>query len=495
MRIAFLNPQGNFDPTDRGWTEHPDFGGQLVYVKELSLALGELNCKVDILTRQIIDPNWPEFAATFDNYPGHHNIRIIRLPCGPDHLLPKEELWPWIREWVENIIRFYQNEGQFPVAATSHYGDGGLAAALLQERLGTLFTFTAHSLGAQKMDQFLKSRESLSQLLQRFHFDKRIAAERLSMARASRIITSTRQERFEQYKHQIYAGAVDPQDDQKFAVIPPGVNLRLFGIDQKDEFEERIAEKVEAMLKRDIPESRCHLPVVICSSRLDRKKNHVALLRAWQVNQRLRDSANLALVVNDHPDPLRQRNSFYSGEKLSILNQIVEILEKANLWPCVTAFDLKNQKELAAAYRYFAKNRRGIFALTSVYEPFGLAPLEAMACGLPAVVTKNGGPSESLQDEKTEYGILVDPNDPADIGNGLTRLTLDLREWRLMQQAGIHRVNEKHTWEKAAESYLVEIHAILAGEVASQRTYPIPNYFKNPENNDIDEEWLKKHLP
>ena len=37
MRIAFLNPQGNFDPEDSYWTEHPDFGGQLVYVKQVAL--------------------------------------------------------------------------------------------------------------------------------------------------------------------------------------------------------------------------------------------------------------------------------------------------------------------------------------------------------------------------------------------------------------------------------------------------------------------------
>ncbi len=34
MHIVFLNPQGNFDPADSYLTEHPDFGGQLVYVKE-----------------------------------------------------------------------------------------------------------------------------------------------------------------------------------------------------------------------------------------------------------------------------------------------------------------------------------------------------------------------------------------------------------------------------------------------------------------------------
>jgi len=100
MRIAFLNPQGNFDPEDSHWTEHPDFGGQLVYVKQVALAMGELGHQVDILTRQIIDPDWPEFSKSIDTYPQAKNIRIIRLPAGPEDFLRKELLWPYlIQDW------------------------------------------------------------------------------------------------------------------------------------------------------------------------------------------------------------------------------------------------------------------------------------------------------------------------------------------------------------------------------------------------------------
>jgi sucrose-phosphate synthase len=91
----------------------------------------------------------------------------------------------------------------------------------------------------------------------------------------------------------------------------------------------------------------------------------------------------------------------------------------------VSAFDLNSQEELAACYRFVGRSKRGIFALTAAYEPFGLAPLEAMAAGLPAVVTRNGGPRESLQDEGGVYGILVDPEDPHDIARGLRELVLD----------------------------------------------------------------------
>ena len=96
MHVAFVNPQGNFDPDDSYWTAHPDFGGQLVYVKELALAMGNLGHKVDIVTRRIIDPDWPEFAGDVDAYPHAPNVRILRIPCGPDEFLPKEELWPYL---------------------------------------------------------------------------------------------------------------------------------------------------------------------------------------------------------------------------------------------------------------------------------------------------------------------------------------------------------------------------------------------------------------
>ena len=41
MHILFFNPQGNFDPEDSHLTEHPDFGGQLVYVKEVAMAMAD----------------------------------------------------------------------------------------------------------------------------------------------------------------------------------------------------------------------------------------------------------------------------------------------------------------------------------------------------------------------------------------------------------------------------------------------------------------------
>ena len=130
MHVAFINPQGNFDPDDSYWTAHPDFGGQLVYVKELALAMGNLDHRVDIITRRIVDPEWPEFASDTDAYADAPNVRILRVPCGPDTFLAKEELWPYLgTEFVPRLLDLYETEGSLPDALTAHYGDGGLCAA------------------------------------------------------------------------------------------------------------------------------------------------------------------------------------------------------------------------------------------------------------------------------------------------------------------------------------------------------------------------------
>ncbi|MFN2168658.1 MAG: glycosyltransferase, partial [Anaerolineae bacterium] len=447
-----------------------------VGVKEVALALGRMGHQVDILARRIVDPEWEGFEARLDAYPGEPNVRIVRLSCGGDDtFLRKEDLWPFLgTDWVPNIIRFYAAEGRQPDAATAHYGDGGLVGALWQAKGGPPYTLTGHSLGAQKLDRLLQNgTDTLANLDAHYRFGLRIAAERVAMNHAGRIITSTLQERMEQYGHAAYQGAVDPADDGKFAVVPPGVNLRIFDANAQGD-DERIAAHVEKVIARDIAAGRRGLPAVLCSSRLDPKKNHIGLVHAFAGSEALREAANLLIVVCGAED-IHSREGLTASEQ-EVLDEIVAVCEAHDLWGMVSAFSLASQKELAAAYRYLSA-RRSVFALTALYEPFGLAPLEAMAAGLPAAVTRNGGPSESLYDvaSGTEYGVLVDPADPDDIAAGLLRLVGTDNEWEAFQQAGRQRVLSRYTWEQTADGYLAVIQDMLAKGVV------IPDYFWHPE--------------
>ena len=480
MHVLFLNPQGNFDPSDAYWMEHPDFGGQLVYVKEVALAMERQGHTVDIVTRQFDDPDWPEFSGRLDKYPGHDGVRVVRIPCGPaDQFLPKEELWPHLgTDWLQGILDFYEDDAHEPEAVTTHYADGGLVGALLEERTGIPFTFTGHSLGAQKMDRLGVDRDNLAELDERFHFARRLMAERVAMNRAARVITSTRQERFEQYSHVAYRDAIDVNMDERFAVIPPGVNRRLFHEEPTD-LDTDIRERIEQALARDVSSERRDLPLVLCSSRLDHKKNIVGLVRAFVEDETLQRTANLAIVARGAENALRQRDE-YSGESRAILDEIAQLLDAHGLWHAVTSFPLNSQTELAAAYRVVAE-RRSVFALTALYEPFGLAPLEAMSCGLPAVVTQNGGPSESMVEGERRFGELVDPEDPSSIADGLLTVLESEDTWRSYRDAGVERVIQRYTWERTAESYLHVLETIL-NESAEPSTHrlAIPEYFTNP---------------
>jgi len=472
---AFLNPQGNFDQNDSYWTEHPDFGGQLVYVKEVSKALADMGIKVDIITRQINDPEWPEFSDLYDSYPDTENLRIIRLPFGGDKFLEKEKLWPHLKEYVDAVADFYDEEGSFPDFFTTHYGDGGLAGVLLKEKMTTPFSFTGHSLGAQKMDKLNFGEDNYNKLIDRFKFHSRIISERLAMRYANQIIVSTSQERYEQYSHPYYQGAVDVENDKKFSVIPPGVNTEVFD----GSFSKNTAQMIENYLERDLKENRTDLPCIISASRLDQKKNHVTLVKAFAEDKELQDRANLVITLRGIENPFEDYSSAGDEEK-EILSEIMEIISESELTGKVSMFPISSQKELAECYGYLA-GKESVFSLTSFYEPFGLAPVEAMAAGLPAVVTKNGGQKEIMGND--EYGILIDPEDPADTAEGLKKIVGKKKVWKKYQDKAEYRVKSKYTWKQTAERYLEAMQNGLKLEIPIDHS-DIPDYFFLPDSDN-----------
>ncbi|ABR30400.1 hypothetical protein SU69_02730 [Thermosipho melanesiensis] len=404
MKIAFFNPQGNFDKKDSHLTEHPDFGGQLIYVKELAKAMGKMGNKVDIITRKIIDKKWPEFSGDFDYYPDAENVRIVRIAFGGDKFLNKERLWDFLGEYVKNIYRFYQKEG-FPDFVTTHYGDGGIAGAMFKKLTHIPYSFTAHSLGAQKKDKFKNAKDAE----ERYRFSIRISAEKVAMKYASFIVTSTQQEKEEQYSHNEYID-VYPEIKDKIFVIPPGVNTNIFYPDDTDEYK------------------FSKLPIIV-SSRLDPKKNIEFVIESF--NKYLKDGFELIIVLRKKPEE-------YTGYE----RQLIEKAKKAKGKFLV----ITSQKELAKLYNSAAKHR-GIFALTSHYEPFGLAIIEAMACKLPVISTRNGGPVEILDNGK--YGHLVSTHEE------FKEAALKIKDnYEKLSEESYKRVMEKYTWERCAKEYL-----------------------------------------
>ncbi len=89
-----------------------------------------------------------------------------------------------------------------------------------------------------------------------------------------------------------------------------------------------------------------------------------------------------------------------------------------------------------------------VFACPSVYEPFGLINLEAMACETPVVASAVGGILEVVEDGTSGY--LVPPGRPDDLAAALRRVLDDPVAARAMGQAGRRRVEERFSWASVA---------------------------------------------
>ena len=478
MRILFLNPQGNFDQNDSYWTEHPDFGGQLVYVKEIAANIAKLGHQVDIVTRRFDDDSIVGFQKPIDYYDGVRNLRIVRISCGPNRFLIKEELWEYLNEWVDNIVDFYHSEGERFDFVTTHYGDGGLAGALLQKKTGVPFSFTGHSLGAQKMDKLGLNQDNLAFMLNRYQFHKRLLAERTAMFAASLIFTSTPQERDEQYTHSAYRGAGDYLNPERFVVAPPGANEDVFHHKNKNDIEDKVYRLLEKTLERDIAKSRLDLPYILSASRLDPKKNHVGLLKAYAESQALQEIANIVISLRGVENAFDDFSQLKPQEQV-IMNELFKLIHDYQLMGKVTFINIDSQKALAASYRFFAQ-KRSIFTLTALYEPFGLAPIEAMCAGLPVAVTKYGGPFDVLKDDETTYGVLLDVIDSDLIAKGLIQA---FKHYEYYQKQGLYRVKTAFTWENTAKIYIEAIQNRLQNPIKS--TLDIHPYFESPTQHEL----------
>jgi alpha-maltose-1-phosphate synthase len=97
-------------------------------------------------------------------------------------------------------------------------------------------------------------------------------------------------------------------------------------------------------------------------------------------------------------------------------------------------------------------NEAAVFACPSIYEPFGIINLEAMACETPVVATRVGGIKEVVVDGET--GLLVPPGEPVKLAQAITQIVEDPKKAARMGQAGRQHILRNFTWERIAERTL-----------------------------------------
>jgi len=91
-------------------------------------------------------------------------------------------------------------------------------------------------------------------------------------------------------------------------------------------------------------------------------------------------------------------------------------------------------------------NLADVFVFPSLYEGFGMPPIEAMACGTPAIVSNVPPLNEIVGDAQ----IMVDPFNPGELAEEIINVLSDKELANKMSQAGIERA-KKVTWENTAK--------------------------------------------
>ena len=106
-------------------------------------------------------------------------------------------------------------------------------------------------------------------------------------------------------------------------------------------------------------------------------------------------------------------------------------------------------------------NEADIFVLPSYQESFGIAVAEAMAAGLPVIVSDQVGIASEIQ----EYGAgLVVPCSAQSLAEGLKSLTANVFLSQQMGKRGKELVQDKFTWEKVTPKLIRLYEAILSGK-------------------------------
>jgi glycosyltransferase involved in cell wall biosynthesis len=104
-----------------------------------------------------------------------------------------------------------------------------------------------------------------------------------------------------------------------------------------------------------------------------------------------------------------------------------------------------------------------VFAFPSLYEGFGLPPLEAMACGTPVVTSR----LSSLPEVVGDAAVLVDPYSVDDIAAGLARILEDAELRKHLVAAGRQRA-QHFSWERSVRAVHAGYQRVLGAPVPAR---------------------------
>jgi glycosyltransferase involved in cell wall biosynthesis len=400
-------------------------GGQTVVMYRATLALAEAfpELQVDIYARH--EDGEPQVAEL------HPRVRIVRLPLGPtDRYFPKEDFWgPPIEGFVDEVVQYAEAKSLRYDLVHGHYADGWYVAHQLSRRWGIPFLCSTHSLGIRKRDNALRMGEGTPDELEaKYRFAARIRAEQAALDAADCICPLTIEEG--EYIVENYGAS-----PERIRVINNGVIA--------EDFHPPDPSRAEAVRER-LGLRPNDLPLLLIA-RVDPRKGQRELIEAApEVIRRVRETAGreVKIVFVAWVDSPFARSLEERVEALAIRDHVI-------YQPPVANAGIPEFFWASAAY-----------ALSSSYDIFPIAMLEAMASGLPVVATRNGGPSEVIT--QGQDGYLVETTDAAALAEALVKVLVDEAERTRLGENARRKVAERYTWDRIAQRTMKIYQELLA---------------------------------
>jgi D-inositol-3-phosphate glycosyltransferase len=363
-----------------------DAGGQNVHVAALATALGRRGDEVVVHTRRD-DERLPRRVRLA---PG---VDVDHVPAGPPVALPKDELLPHMDAFASDLRA--QWSARRPDVVHTHFWMSAVAALAAARPLGIPVVHTFHALGTVKRRQQGANDTSPAE---------RLGLERWITGAVDQIVATCTDEVFELLR----MGA----DRRLVTVIPCGVDLDRFTPHGR-------TESRPAGVMR-----------LVAACRLVERKGIGNAISA------LAEVPGAELHVAGGPDV-----SELSGNAEA--RRLLALAEEAGVDDRVVLRGRVAREAMPALLR-----SADAVVCVPWYEPFGIVPLEAMACGVPVVATAVGGQIDSVVHGVT--GVHVPPRDPAALAAALRDLLADGARREALGREGCKRARRLYDFDRIA---------------------------------------------
>jgi D-inositol-3-phosphate glycosyltransferase len=397
---------------------HSANGGLNVYVREVCAALSRRGVATDVFTRKVSDRS-PAFESLAPL------SRVVYLPAG-DATVDKNRLVDHVPRFTENVEEYIERCGLRYDLVYSHYWLSGLVACCLRSSLRVPWAHTAHTLAVVKNRRLAPGdlREP----------DQRVACEGEIARAADLLVVSTLAEADE------LRGSYGVRPE-RVAAVTPGVDLLAFQPQPRPLARELIGHPGERLM--------------VFVGRLERLKGVDLILRA------------LALITAD---------GRHQDVRLLVLGEdsgAGGVSEKARLQALAGELGIAGRVDFRGSVAqpklasYYASAEAAL--MPSYNESFGLAGLEAQACGTAVVAGRGAGLASVLRDGVS--GFLVDRQDP-ELYAGYMRRLLDERGLSDRLGRNGRKLAERFSWQRTADELLQLFQKLAAGQPGGMKRRP-----------------------